>query len=256
MEGVDFGKTAGDYGRYRQGFPPALFERLAARGIGRAGQRLLDLGTGTGLFARGFALRGCVVTGLDPSAALLEEAARMDRAAALTVEHVEARAEATGLATGSFDAVSAGSCWHWFDSPRAAAEAHRLLVPGGAIVIASLDWVATPGNVIDDTEALIEHHNPKWTLRAAEGLQRAAGWLRDLAASGFHDLEIFTFDFSATYSHEAWRGRIRASAGVGATLDPAAVARFDDQLGALLLRKYPADPLAIPHRVFALVGHR
>ena len=31
---VDFGKTAGDYARHRAGFPPVLFERLAALGVG------------------------------------------------------------------------------------------------------------------------------------------------------------------------------------------------------------------------------
>ncbi len=71
---IDFGKTAQDYGRYRAGFPPPLFERLATFGIGVPGQRILDLGTGTGTLARGFALRGCQVTGLDPSVPLTEEA--------------------------------------------------------------------------------------------------------------------------------------------------------------------------------------
>ncbi len=64
---IRFGRTAADYGRHRAGFPDALYDRLAAFGVGAAGQRLLDLGTGTGALGRGFALRGCRVTGLDPS---------------------------------------------------------------------------------------------------------------------------------------------------------------------------------------------
>ena len=55
---VDFGRTAEDYARHRAGFPEQLFERLTARGIGCAGQRVLDLGSGTGSLARGFARRG------------------------------------------------------------------------------------------------------------------------------------------------------------------------------------------------------
>src|SRR5215213_4575476 len=68
MATIDFGKTAQDYGRYRHGFPAALFDRLAAFDVGLPGQRVLDLGTGTGTLARGFARRGCTVTGLDPAA--------------------------------------------------------------------------------------------------------------------------------------------------------------------------------------------
>lgn len=59
-DGVDFGKTARDYGRYRAGFPETFFDRLSAFGVGQSGQRVLDLGTGTGTVAREFARRGCI----------------------------------------------------------------------------------------------------------------------------------------------------------------------------------------------------
>ena len=77
---VDFGKTAGDYGRHRTGFPEVLFSRLDGFGVGRAGQILLDLDTGTGSLARGFAARGARVTAIDPAPALLEEARRLSAA--------------------------------------------------------------------------------------------------------------------------------------------------------------------------------
>ena len=52
---IDFGKTTHDYGKHRVGFPPAFFERLTGFGIGLPGQRILDLGVGTGAVARGLA---------------------------------------------------------------------------------------------------------------------------------------------------------------------------------------------------------
>src|SRR6185295_19143105 len=128
---IDFGKTAQDYGRYRAGFPSALFDRLATFDIGTTGQRVLNLGTGTGTLARGFALRGCHVTGPDPSIPLTEEAQRLDHEAGVTITYIIAKAEQTGLPDASFDVVSAGQCWHWFDRPKAAQEVIRLLVPQG-----------------------------------------------------------------------------------------------------------------------------
>src|SRR3712207_6749105 len=122
---IDFGKTAADYAQHRAGFPPELYERLAAFDVGTAGQRLLDLGTGTGYLGRGFALRGARVTGLDPAEPLLGQARRLDAEAGVTIDYVVATAEQTGLPDASFDVVTAGQCWHWFRRPVVAAEARR-----------------------------------------------------------------------------------------------------------------------------------
>ena len=249
---ADFGKTASDYGRHRAGFPDEFFDRLAAMGILRAGMRALDLGTGTGTVARGLALRGCDVVGLDRSTPLMEQAAELDRTAGVVVKYVNASAEGTGLPEADFDLVTAGQCWHWFDRPRAAAEARRVLKPGGRIVIAHFDWIPLPGNMIEATEHLIEKHNPKWKLGGGRGIY--PDWPRDMAVAGFQSIETFSFDIDAIYTHEAWRGRIRASAGVGASLTPDAVTAFDDELRMMLAERWPSDPMRVQHRVFAAIG--
>jgi SAM-dependent methyltransferase len=251
---IDFGKTASDYGRYRAGFPDALYDRLISRGIAAPGTSVLDLGTGTGSLARGFALRGCAAVGLDPSTELLTEARRLDEAAGVAVDYVEGRAEQLPFADSAFEVVSAGQCWHWFERARAAVEALRVLKPGGHIVIAHFDWIPLPGNVVDTTEQLIMEHNPAWKMAGGTGVH--AYELADVANAGFTGIEAFAFDVGAVYSHEAWRGRIRASAGVAASLSPTRVAQFDAALAELLARRYPDDPLVVPHRVWAVTAAR
>ena len=157
-----------------------------------AGERLLDLGTGTGSLARGFARRGLQVTGLDPAQPLLDQARRLDDAAGVAVAYVQARAECTGLAAASFDVVSSGQSWHWFEGARAAQEVRRLLRPGGRVVIAHFDWLPLPGNVVEATERLIREHNPAWTHGGGSGLHPAC--LADLAHAGFAGIETFSFD--------------------------------------------------------------
>ena len=51
---VDFGKTASDYRTHRAGFPPETFDRLEGLGVGLAGQKIVDLGTGDRLGGPGF----------------------------------------------------------------------------------------------------------------------------------------------------------------------------------------------------------
>jgi SAM-dependent methyltransferase len=250
--GVDFGRTAQDYAAHRAGFPRELFDRLVAMGVGRSGQRLLDLGTGTGSLARGFAQRGASVVGVDPSEPLLVEARRLAHDRGVDVEYQVGRAEDIDAPDGAFDVVTAGQCWHWFDRPVAAAECMRVLRPDGALAICHFDWLPLPGNVVAATEALILEHNPEWPLAAGLGMYPL--WTLDVAEAGFTGIETFSFDVNVPYSHEAWRGRIRASAGVAASLPADAVAAFDDELAVLLDQDYPEEPLAIPHRVWALVA--
>lgn len=76
-------------------------------------------------------------------------------------------------------------------------------------------------------------------------------WLTDMGIAGFQEIETFSFDVEAIYSHEAWRGRIRASAGIAASLSPEAVVRFDTELQAMLIAQFPQDPLRAHHRVWA-----
>ena len=229
-----------------------MFERLAAMGVGRSGQRLLDLGTGTGTLARGFARRGCSVTGVDPSEPLLLKARRLSEYEGVKVDYRVGRAEDTDLPQDAFEVVTAGQCWHWFDGATAAVECARVLVPGGALVICHFDWLPLAGNIVAATEALILLHNPEWPFSG--GLGMYPQWTLDVTGAGFTGLETFSFDVDVPYSHDAWRGRIRASAGVAASLPPDAVAAFDGELAALLGQEFPAEPLAVPHRVWALVA--
>jgi len=249
----DFGRVTTDYVQHRASFPSSFFARIRKLGLVNRGSRLLDVGCGTGALTRHFASMGCTCVGLDRSTAMLEEARRIDTQANHEVHYISGRAEVLPFQEDSFDVVTAGQCWHWFDRGKVAVEIDRVLVQRGLILIAHLDWVPLPGNIASITENLIEQFNPQWTLGGGSGVY--PDWYSDLACAGFENIESFSFDVRIDYTPEDWIGRIRASAGIGASLDPVDVARFSAELRERLPDTRGAA-LAIPHRVWTIYARK
>jgi ubiquinone/menaquinone biosynthesis C-methylase UbiE len=110
--------------------------------------RVVDVGCGTGqLTARiQSKLRPDVVYGCDPSSGMLAQA----RARNTDVEWIEGKAEQLPLPAGSVDAVVSTEAFHFFDQPAAMAEFHRVLAPGGHVIIGLLNPITKVGSRILD----------------------------------------------------------------------------------------------------------
>ena len=253
VAGDRFGQAAEDYVKNRQGFPPETLRALAKSGVGLPGQRVLDVGCGTGTLARQFAAQGCVVTGLDVDERMLAAAAQLAQEEELSIDWVNASAEDTGLDEGSFAAVTAGQCWHWFNAQRAGAEAYRLLRPRGQLAICGFDWLPLADTVPGETEALIQAHNPAWDLGGVRDYETP---IREMfAITGFVFVDSFSFDLDVVYAAESWRRRVAASAGI-VNLTAEAAEEFDQQLAALLAQKYAGPQVVTPHRVYGFIAQR
>lgn len=59
----DWGRTSAGYAQYRDIYPPAFYHRLTESGLCTAGQKVLDLGTGTGVLPRNLYSYGASFTG-------------------------------------------------------------------------------------------------------------------------------------------------------------------------------------------------
>lgn len=66
-DAFDWGRTSADYARFRDIYPPEFYEHILRRNCGTAGQRMLDLGTGTGVLPRNLVQFGGIWTGTDIS---------------------------------------------------------------------------------------------------------------------------------------------------------------------------------------------
>jgi SAM-dependent methyltransferase len=126
-----FETVAADYERYRPEYPDAAL-RWAAGQLGLDhGARVLDVGAGTGKLTRGLVALGFDVVAVEPGGAMLEQL----RAAVPEAEAHEGSAEAIALPDETIDAAFAGQAFHWFDRTRALPELHRVIGPGGGLVL-------------------------------------------------------------------------------------------------------------------------
>jgi ubiquinone/menaquinone biosynthesis C-methylase UbiE len=123
------------------------YDRLASHV--QPGQRVLDIGCGTGSLALRAARRGARVKGIDVNAEMLAIAARRARDAGFAeqVELVEMGvAELDGEEPASYDAVTSGLCFSELSDDELAftlAQVMRVLRPGGLLLVA--DEAKAPG---------------------------------------------------------------------------------------------------------------
>ncbi len=244
---LNWSQAAQDYAAHRPGPPLSFYRRLQALGIGAPGQRILDLGTGPGQLALQFARQGCAAAGIDISPGQIEAAQAQARSEGLAVEFRVAPAEQTPFAAGSFDALTANHCWMYVDAQRAMAEAKRLLAPGGQLCISFFAWLAIADETVRRTEQLILKFNPQFPHAGWSGaIPVLPPWAKDLSTLR----AMFWYDEQVPFTHESWRGRVRANCGVGPSLPPEQVQRCDGELAGLLKATVP-DPFAVVHRVSA-----
>lgn len=115
---------------------PVLWDAAAVR----PGERVLDVGCGTGAFETHAIAAGAEnsMVGVDLSEKMLDRA-RAKCADASQITFQQADVHALPFSPDRFDVVVSGNTFHYFDAPdQALAEMRRVLRPGGRIVI--LDW--------------------------------------------------------------------------------------------------------------------
>lgn len=148
-----FDEVAVEYDRSRPGYPRELLEEACAlAGLGR-GDRVLEVGCGSGQLTRDLLAAGLDVVAVEPGAQLLSLAAgNLEGTGEVTF--VNARFDDAQLPCGHFRAVFAASSFHWIDPEVSWAKVAEVLAPGGTLALMQHCGLEEQRS-LDDRQALL-----------------------------------------------------------------------------------------------------
>jgi ubiquinone/menaquinone biosynthesis C-methylase UbiE len=254
LDSTSYDDVAAEFDRLTERYNGPLARRMLDLAGLRPSDHALDVGTGTGLVALRAATlaRGGRVIGIDHSAGMLEEASRKAGRSELgdTVMFQRMDAERLEFPDRSFDVVlSLYALYHFPDPLAAIREMHRVLRPGGRVVIgvgaspSLLSWngivqgiqaaservAMARGRLLTAPQFLLslmhehgitpeEDHQPEFSLSEIAHMLRQAGFERVYRRWQGHREELSPEDFwhvQATYTTVA---RIRLQQASSAQL--------------------------------------
>src|SRR5712675_670628 len=151
--GKVFDEIAAQYDRHRPAYPDELVDQACRVAGIRSGDRVLEVGCGSGQLTRGLVARGLHVTALEPGKNVIA-LARQNLEGAGEVEFVNAQLEDALLPREQFQAVFSASAFHWVDPKVSWQKAADVLVPGGTLALVQYFGLEEPRSKQDQEAAL------------------------------------------------------------------------------------------------------
>lgn len=232
----DWGRTSADYAKYRDIYPDVFYEKIVERNLCISGQRVLDLGTGTGVLPRNMYRFGAEWIGTDISGNQIAQAKRMADELNQEMEYITAAAEDIDFPEHSFDVITACQCFWYFDHEKVMPKLARILKPGGRLLILYMAWLPYEDKIAGASEELVLKYSPNWS---GAGETKKPIPIPDVVYDYFEMVGHEEYNVAVPFTREGWHGRMRACRGVGASLSEAELKRWDKEHKELLLKIAP-----------------
>lgn len=241
----DWGKTSGDYAKYRDIYPQEFYDYILQLGLCRDGQKVLDIGTGTGVLPRNMYRYGAIWTGSDIAENQIEQAKRLAKEAGMNIDFFASEAEAVSFPSETFDVLTACQCIWYLNHEITSVNFADMLKKGGKFLILYMGWLPFEDETAAQSEKLILKYNPGWT-----GCNDTVHpvLVPDEYLTRFHLTSRKEFRVDVPFTRESWHGRMRACRGVGASLTPEELAFWDAEHRKMLLEN-TQESFTIKHYV-------
>ena len=239
----DWGRTSEDYAKFRDIYPDVFYQKIVDRGLCVKGQDVLDLGTGTGVLPRNMYRFGAKWTGTDISPEQIEQAERLAREQGMDIAFKAAATEEVDFPDESFDVITACQCFWYFDHSKTSPELYRMLKNDGRLLILYMAWLPFEDKIAGASEELVLKYSPDWS--GARETKHPI-FIPDEVLRYFELVEHEEYEVMVPFTRETWHGRMKACRGVGASLSPEELAKWEREHIDLLDRTVP-DSFEVLH---------
>lgn len=213
----DWGKVSEQYAKYRDIYPDMFYEKIAQRNLCVKGQRVLDLGTGTGVLPRNMYCYGAEWVGTDISENQILYAKKLSEESNLNIEYHVSAAEDICFPEKTFNIITACQCYWYFDYKKLIPQLTRVLKPDGKLLLLCMEWLPLEDKIAGSSEELVLKYSPKWT---GAGRTKQPISVPDELYKYFEYVYHEEYDIDVPFTKEAWHGRMKACRGIGASLPP------------------------------------
>ncbi|MFR5874851.1 MAG: class I SAM-dependent methyltransferase [Eubacterium sp.] len=231
--GFDWGFASSDYAKYRDIYPEEFYKRIVDLGYCVSGQRVLDLGTGTGVLPRNMYKYGAEFVGTDISENQIKYAEILSKG--MDINYISASAERIDFPANSFDIVTACQCFMYFDKKIIMPKIHKFLNHDGHFLILYMAWLPFESEIAMKSENLVLKYNPAWT---GGRMKRYEINNPDYLEGLFEVSNALTYDIDVAFTRESWNGRMKACRGIDASLSADEIAAFEKE-HLKMLNDYP-----------------
>lgn len=233
----DWGRTAVDYAVYRDIYPPVFYEKIAGRHLCINGQKVLDLGTGTGVLPRNMARFGADWIGTDIAGQQIVQAKALAEKANQHIEFLTMATEDIAFPDHTFDVITACQCFWYFDHKTVTPNLARMLKKDGRLLLLYMAWLPYEDEIAGESEKLVLQYSPKWS---GAGETEHPIQVPDCVYDAFEPVYHEEYRVDIPFTRETWNGRMKACRGVGASLSPDEVAQWEAAHRMLLEKIAPA----------------
>lgn len=241
----DWGKTSENYAKYRDIYPKEFYDYILNLGLCKNGQKVLDIGTGTGVLPRNMYSYGAEWIGTDIEENQIEQAKRLAKEAGMDIEFFASKAEAVSFPDNTFDVITACQCIWYFDHDITSLGFSNMLKPGGKFLILYMGWLPFEDPIAGKSEELILKYNPDWS---GCGDEIHPVWVPDQYLKYFDLISQNEFRVDIPFSRESWHGRMRACRGVEASMALSELEAWDKE-HMTMLNKCAAENFNVMHYV-------